>query len=115
MSTTKLLHVQARSADRVVVCGSVRRCVGIGLSVSLYLSISASVALSVGAAQAAIPSLPPLPAAMPLDDALASSEGTYNAPPLPRDAVAETPNPFRDDSSDEPKASRAAVPASRSS
>ncbi|WMY08499.1 type IV pilus secretin PilQ [Paraburkholderia phenoliruptrix] len=115
MSTTKLLRVQARSADRVVVGSSVRRCVGIGLSVSLYLSISASVALSVGAAQAAIPSLPPLPAAMPLDDALAPSEGAYNAPPLPRDAVAETPNPFRDDSSDEPKASRAAVPAIRSS
>ncbi|MFL9866381.1 type IV pilus secretin PilQ [Paraburkholderia fungorum] len=48
---------------------------------------------------------------MPLDDAFAPADARYDVPPLPRGVVAEVPNPFRDESVDEPGISRAAATA----
>jgi type IV pilus assembly protein PilQ len=63
--------------------------------------------LVAGAAHAA---LPPLPAVMPSDDAVAP----YDAPPLPRSLAADVPNPFlRSESADE--APPSATPASAAS
>ncbi|WP_027800389.1 type IV pilus secretin PilQ [Paraburkholderia dilworthii] len=100
MNPSKLLHMDAPAFIGAVPC--VRACVRAGLLVSLSLGA----ALNVGAARAAVPSLPPLPAYMPLDDTVASSDSPYNAPPLPRGASAETSNPFRDDSTDDIAVSR---------
>ncbi|MFM0207909.1 type IV pilus secretin PilQ [Paraburkholderia sediminicola] len=68
-------------------------------------------ALSVGTAHASTPLLPPLPAHMSLDDAIALPDAGYDRPPLQRGIAAEVPNPFRDDSDDEPRVSRAAATA----
>lgn len=72
-------------------------------------------AISVGIAHASPPPLPPLPAYMPLDDAIAPSDARYDVPPLPRGIAAEVPNPFRDNSVDDSVAdsgvSRAAATA----
>ncbi|HZZ02266.1 type IV pilus secretin PilQ [Paraburkholderia sp.] len=68
-------------------------------------------AISAGIAHASTPPLPPLPAYMPLDDAIAPPDARYDVLPLPRGIAVELPNPFRDDSADEPGVSRAAATA----
>jgi type IV pilus assembly protein PilQ len=78
---------------------------------SLLGSLVAGMALSIGIAHASTPLLPPLPAYMSLDDAIALPDARYDAPPVPRGIAAEVPNPFRDDFTDEPRASRAAATA----
>ncbi|CAE6750446.1 Type 3 secretion system secretin [Paraburkholderia aspalathi] len=78
-------------------------------------SLIACMAISVGIAHASTPPLPPLPAYMPLDDAIAPPDARYDVPPLPRGIAAEVPNPFRDNSVDDSVAdsgvSRAAATA----
>jgi type IV pilus assembly protein PilQ len=71
------------------------------------LGLYVSTALGLGMAQASTPPLPPLPAYMPLDDAVAPPDAAYSAPPLPRAVSVEVPNPFRRDSTDEPDRSQA--------
>nr|WP_211614631.1 type IV pilus secretin PilQ [Paraburkholderia haematera] len=68
-------------------------------------------AISAGIAHASAPALPPLPAYMPLDDAVAPPVARYDVPPLPRGVAAEVSNPFRDESSDGPGVSRAVASA----
>ncbi|WP_027212966.1 type IV pilus secretin PilQ [Burkholderia sp. WSM2232] len=135
MSMTKLLGVGARASDRAVVVAGVRRCVGIGLSsrlsigmlrerpagppvglssvlsMGLNLCVFVGAALGGNAAHAAIPSLPPLPAYMPSDESALTFDAPYLATPLPRTAIAETPNPFRDDSLDDATALRGSTAA----
>ena len=108
MNRSKLVHRNAPASIGAVA--GVRACVRLGLLVSLSLGA----ALGAGAVRAAIPSLPPLPAYMPPDDTVASSDSPYDAPPLPRGAIAETPNPFRDDSTDDTVVSRAPIEARQS-
>ncbi|WP_025601822.1 type IV pilus secretin PilQ [Burkholderia sp. WSM2230] len=127
MSMTKLLGVEARACNRAMVVSGARRRVGVGLSgglsiglsmglsIGLHLCVYAGVALGSNAAQAAVPSLPPLPAYMTSDESAMPSDAPYLATPLPRAAIAETPNPFRDDSSDETNASRASSSAASAS
>ncbi|MGN8112183.1 type IV pilus secretin PilQ [Paraburkholderia sp. 22098] len=110
MSTTELLRGDRHASIGVAAVLSVRARVRVGLSVTLFLGA----ALTTGAAGAAIPSLPPLPAYMPLDDAVASSDSPYNAPPLPRGSASETPNPFREDSADATAVSRTPTEARQS-
>ena len=76
---------------------------------SLLGSLVAGMALSIGIAHASTPLLPPLPAYMSLDDAIALPDARYDAPTVPRGIAAEVPNPFRDDFADEPRVSRAAA------
>ncbi|CAB3688840.1 type IV pilus secretin PilQ [Paraburkholderia rhynchosiae] len=105
MTVAKLLRAGARGARAStfgVAFPRLRLCVGVGLSMSLYVCA----ALNANVARAAIPTLPPLPAYMPLDDAIAPSDASYKAPPLSRGVIAETPNPFRDDSADDAAVSR---------
>jgi type IV pilus assembly protein PilQ len=86
-----LSSVDTRASPRLKVC------------LGLYLSA----ALGASVTQASTPPLPPLPAYMPLDDALSPRDAPYSGtPPLPRDVSAEVPNPFRQDSADDPEASR---------
>ena len=80
-----------------------------GLNACLCLCVAA--ALHVGVARASIPPLPPLPADMALDGAATSTESTYGTAPLPRNFAAEVPNPFRQDSADDPDASSASTTA----
>jgi len=105
MSIRKVLCADARSIVGAVLRRAARACSGSGLPISVHFSVCVSmaigVALSAGIAQAAIPSLPPLPAYLPLDEASSPSDARYDAPPLPRGTIAETPNPFRDDSPDD--------------
>ncbi|MFM0695975.1 type IV pilus assembly protein PilQ [Paraburkholderia sp. GV068] len=105
MSIRKVLCAAARSIVGAVLRRVARACSGSGLPISVHFSVCVSmaigVALSAGIAQAAIPSLPPLPAYLPLDEASSPSDARYDAPPLPRGTIAETPNPFRDDSPDD--------------
>jgi type IV pilus assembly protein PilQ len=75
---------------------------------NLLSHLVAGMALSIGIAHASTPLLPPLPAHMSLDDAIALPDARYDAPPLPRGIAAEVPNPFRDDFADEPRVWRAA-------
>ncbi|AXF15679.1 type IV pilus secretin PilQ [Paraburkholderia caledonica] len=110
MSITELLRGDRHASIGVAAVLSVRACVRVGLSVTLSLGA----ALTTDAAGAAIPSLPPLPAYMPLDDAVASSDSPYNAPPLPRGSISEAPNPFRDDSADATAVSRTPTEAGQS-
>ena len=85
-----LPSVDTRGSPRLKVC------------LGLYLSA----ALGVGVSQASTPPLPPLPAYMPLDDAVSPRDAPDNGKlPLPRDVSAEVPNPFRQDSGDDPEAS----------
>ncbi|MFM0156333.1 type IV pilus secretin PilQ [Paraburkholderia sediminicola] len=67
--------------------------------------------ISAGIVRASTAPLPPLPAYMPLDDAIAPLDARHDVPPLPRGIAAELPNPFHDDSADEPGMSRAAATA----
>jgi type IV pilus assembly protein PilQ len=67
------------------------------------------VVISAGIAHASTPPLPPLPAYLPLDEAIALPDARYDVPPLPRGSAAEVPNPFRDDSAVEPDADPGAV------
>ncbi|MBW9105909.1 MULTISPECIES: type IV pilus secretin PilQ [Paraburkholderia] len=136
MSMTKLLGAGARASDRAVVVSGLRRCVRIGLSsrlsivslvsigkrrelparlplalssarsMGLHLCVLVGAALGGNAAHAAIPSLPPLPDYMPSDESALTFDAPYQATPLPRAAIAETPNPFRDDSLDDAATSR---------
>ncbi|HEX7936163.1 MAG TPA: type IV pilus secretin PilQ, partial [Paraburkholderia sp.] len=110
MILAKLLRVDARTANGDAALSSLRACAGVCLSISL----SVGAAFHAGVAHAAIPSLPPLPAYMPPDEAAAASEAPYNAPPLPGGVGAETPNPFRNDSADDATGSRVATPAAQS-
>jgi type IV pilus assembly protein PilQ len=71
---------------------------------SFFGILIAGVAISIGIAHA---SPPPLPVYMPVDDTLAPSDARYDIPPLPRGTGAEVPNPFSDESVDEPGSSRA--------
>ncbi|MFL6637073.1 MAG: type IV pilus secretin PilQ, partial [Paraburkholderia graminis] len=81
MSIRKVLCAAARSIVGAVLRRVARACSGFGLSISVHLSVCVSiaigVALSAGIAQAAIPSLPPLPAYLPLDDTPAQSDARY--------------------------------------
>ncbi|WP_168795419.1 type IV pilus secretin PilQ [Paraburkholderia aromaticivorans] len=80
------------------------------LKVCLGLYLSA--ALGAGVTQASTPPLPPLPGYMPLDDAVSPRDAPYSGtPPLPRDVSAEVPNPFRQDSADDPDAPRMSATA----
>jgi type IV pilus assembly protein PilQ len=80
------------------------------LKVCLGLYLSATLGASV--TQASTPPLPPLPAYMPLDDAVSPRDAPYSGiPPLPHDVSAEEPNPFRQDSTDDPEASRGSTAA----
>ncbi|CAE6787338.1 Type 3 secretion system secretin [Paraburkholderia domus] len=81
----------------------------LGTRVSVGLCVS--VTLSVGMAYASTPPLPPLPAYMPRDDAITPPDARYDVPPLPRGSTADVPNPFRDDSADEPRVPQAAAAA----
>ena len=74
-------------------------------------SLIACMAISVGIAHASTPPLPPLPAYMPLDDAITAPEARYDVPPLPRGIAAEVPNPFRDNSVADSGVSRGTAPA----
>ncbi|WP_144137989.1 type IV pilus secretin PilQ [Paraburkholderia sp. BCC1884] len=75
-----------------------RECVRRRASLALCLSV----ALNVGIARAAIPTLPPLPAYMPADDAVAAPVEAYGASARTRDVSAEVANPFRDDTAKDP-------------
>jgi type IV pilus assembly protein PilQ len=76
------------------------------------LGLCLSAALGAGVTQASTQPLPPLPAYMPLDDAVSPRDASYNGtPPLPRDVSAEVPNPFRQDSADDRDASRMSAAA----
>ncbi len=92
----------ARSSIHNSLCGLLR-------------GLVACMAISLGIAHASTPPLPPLPAYMPLDDAIAPPDARYDVPPLPRGTAAEVPNPFRDNSVDDSVAdsgvSRAAATA----
>ncbi|MFP3569266.1 type IV pilus secretin PilQ [Paraburkholderia sp. SIMBA_030] len=83
-------------------------CVGARLCIGLFVGAAAGAGVAHASAQLQ-PPLPPLPAGMPLDDAIAPLDVSYNARPLPRGIAAEVPNPFRNDAADEPGASRAAA------
>ncbi|MFM0058237.1 type IV pilus secretin PilQ [Paraburkholderia phytofirmans] len=76
------------------------------------LGLCLSTALGAGVTQASTQPLPPLPAYMPLDDAVSPRDASYNGtPPLPRDVSAEVPNPFRQDSADDRDAPRMSAAA----
>jgi type IV pilus assembly protein PilQ len=94
-----LSSVETRASPRIKIC------------LGLYLGA----ALGAGVAQAAIPPLPPLPplpAYMPLDDAVSPHDTRYSGTTsMPRDVTAEVPNPFRDDSADDPDSARASATA----
>jgi type IV pilus assembly protein PilQ len=91
------------------LCGSVRGPVRRPFC-RLLSRLVAGMALSAGV-HASTPPLPPLPDTMPLDDAIAPSNARYDAPLPPHGIGAEVPNPFRDDSADVPRISRAAATA----
>ncbi|MGQ7936244.1 type IV pilus secretin PilQ [Paraburkholderia metrosideri] len=78
---------------------------------SLIRGLVAGMVISAGIVRASTAPLPPLPAYMPLDDAIAPLDARHDVPPLPRGIAAELPNPFHDDSADEPGMSRAAATA----
>ncbi|MGE8166096.1 type IV pilus secretin PilQ [Paraburkholderia sp. NPDC080076] len=91
-----LSRVDPRASPRLIVC------LGLYLSATLGASVT----------QASTPPLPPLPAYMPLGDAVSPRDASYSGtPPLPRDVSAEVPNPFRQDSTDDPEASRGSTAA----
>jgi type IV pilus assembly protein PilQ len=91
-----LSSVDTRASPRLKVC------------LGLYFSA----ALGASVTQASTPPLPPLPTYMPLGDAVSPRDASYSGtPPLPRDVSAEVPNPFRQDSTDDPEASRGSTAA----
>ncbi|MFM0628943.1 type IV pilus secretin PilQ [Paraburkholderia xenovorans] len=91
-----LSSVDTRESPRLKVC------------LGLYLSA----ALGASVTQASTPPLPPLPAYMLLDDAISPRDALYSGTtPLPRDVSGDVPNPFRQDSADDPEAQRVSTAA----
>ncbi len=79
-----------------------------GLSISVHLSVCVSIAIGAASSQCRHRAggdsdrCHRLPAYLPLDDTIRlQSDARYDALPLPRGEVAQTPNPFRDDSPDD--------------
>ncbi|SED69773.1 type IV pilus assembly protein PilQ [Burkholderia sp. WP9] len=91
------------ASSGVDTCASAGRQVCVGLWVSA--------ALAVGVARASTQPLPPLPPEMPLDAVVTPLDVSYDVPPLPGDASAAVPNPFRQDAAGDADASRASAAA----
>ena len=91
------------ASSGVDTCASAGRQVCVGLWVSA--------ALAVGVARASTQPLPPLPPEMQLDRAVTPLDVSYDVPPLPGDASAAVPNPFRQDAAGDADASRASAAA----
>ncbi len=104
------LAVLPRVGARVPCVHRVLRSAGAPRSTRLYVGVCLSVALGGGFAHASTAPQPPLPAYVPVDDSVAPpSDASYDTVPLPRAVSAEVPNPFRDDSTDDPRTARSAT------